>query len=252
MNNFVKLKNYKPLVVGIILLLSILCLPLILAQDYLPQKIDTSLDLVISSNNATQCNISSIQYSDGSAILLILNMTRIGNDFNYTIDSGNFSLLGDICFGIACVDSIANIETGSICRTVTPNGVVQSTAQGIGGAVFLGLMLVLTFIFGWTGFKLAESDKLWILGIFFLFLSVLFMVYDVWLGYEYHRNFTGNADSSMPEIIFYVFMFLLVAGFVISLLLLFTHWKEYARYIKREIKDKDYNLKEDEFDREFE
>ena len=56
----------------------------------------------------------------------------------------------------------------------------------------------------------------------------------------------------MPEIIFYIFMFLLVAGLVVSLLLLFTHWKEFARYIKREIKDKDYNLKENEFDREFE
>lgn len=252
MNTLVKSKANKLLSVGIVLFLSLLCLPIILAQDYLPQKIDTDFDLIISSNNATNCNITNIQYSDGSARLLILQMTRTGNDFNYTIDKGNFSNLGDICFGVTCVDSISNIETGSICRTVTPNGIVQSTAQGIGSIAFLGLMLVLTFLFGWMGFRLSESDKLWILGIFFLFLSVLFMVYDVWLGYDYHRNFTGNVDSSMPEIIFYVFMFLLVAGLVISGLLLFTHWKEYARYIKREIKDRDYNLKEDEFDREFE
>jgi len=233
----------------ILLILALFLMPLVSA--YLPHQIDTNLDLIVQSNNGTSCNITSIQYPSGSASLVTLNMTRVGTSFNYTLDEGNFSSLGNICFNIVCNDGIQD-ETGSICREITPNGVVQSTAQGIGSAMFLGLMLTLTFLFGWIGFKLADSDKLWVLGIFFLFLALLFIVYDVWLGYEYHRNFTGITDSSMPEIIFYIFMFLLVAGLVVSLLLLFTHWKEFAKYIKREIKDKDYNLKNDEFDGEFE
>jgi len=231
--------------------LTLLVITSISAQDYLPHQIDTDLNLVISSNNATACNISSAQYPDGSARLFVFPMSKIGNNFNYTIYSENFTSIGDICFGITCNDG-ATDEVGSICRSITPNGVVQSTAQGIGSAMFLGLMLVLTFLFGWIGFKLSESDKLWLLGIFFLFLALLFIVYDVWLGYEYHRNFTGITDSAMPETIFYIFMFLLVAGLIGSAALLVTHWKTFARYIKKEIKDKDYNLEDDEFDKEFE
>ena len=78
------------------------------------------------------------------------------------------------------------------------------------------------------------------------------MVYDVWLGYEYHRNFTGITDSGMPEIIFYIFLFLLVAGLAVSALLLFTHWEKLIKIIKREIADGKYATEKDELDRAFE
>ncbi|HUS51417.1 MAG TPA: hypothetical protein VMZ91_14705 [Candidatus Paceibacterota bacterium] len=242
----------KNILFGLItLVLLSLVITSVSAQDYLPHKIDTDLNLIVSSNNASQCNITSIQYSDGSASLVTFKMDKTSTSFNYTIDDGNFSSLGDICFDITCTDNSTN-EVGSICRTVTPNGVVQSTAQGIGSISFLILILVLTFIFGWMGFKLVESDKLWVLGVFFLFLSILFIVYDVWLGYEYHRNYTGSANSGVPEIIFYIFMFLLVAGFVISGLLLFTKWEKIVKYFKREVRKAKAKREEDEMDRGFE
>jgi len=231
-------------------ILVLLVITTISAQDCISHKLDTDLNLIVVSNNASSCNISSIQFPGGAASLVNFKMAKSDTNFNYTIDDGNFSSLGDIYFGITCTDNVTN-EAGSICREITPNGVVQSTAQGIGSAMFLGLMLVLTFLFGWIGFKLVESDKLWVLGIFFLFLSILFIVYDVWLGYEYHRNFTGATDSGMPEIIFYTFMFLLIGGLLVSLALLFLRWKKIVKYIKRELADKDYKQEQDEVDRAF-
>lgn len=243
--------KHKNKIFGVITFtLFLLVLTSISAQNFLPHKIDTNLNLIISSNNATACNVTYIQYPDASMILVNLNMTKTQNDFNYSIASGNFSSLGNICIGITCTDGSTN-EQGSVCRSITPNGVVQSTAQGIGSAIYLGLMMVLTFLFGWIGFKLSESEKLWVLGIFFLFLAVLFMVYDVWLGYDYHRNFTGATDSGMQEIIFYIFLFLLIAGLVVSAFLLFTHWEQLVKMIKGEIADRKFKLEDDEIDRSF-
>jgi hypothetical protein len=101
---------------------------------------------------------------------------------------------------------------------------------------------------GFVGFRLMDSKYLWILGIFFLFLALLLMVYDVWLGYEYHRNFTGLTDSSMPETIFYIFMFILVAGLFTSVGLIFLKWKDLYRYIKGEITR---SKEEEEFDKDW-
>lgn len=155
----------------------LLILTCVSAQDYLPHKLNTGLNLVVSSNNATACNISSIQYSDGSVKLTSYEMAKSYQDFNYSIASGNFSSLGDICFGVTCTDGV-NIEVGSICRTVTPNGVVQSTAQGTASLGFLILMLALTGLFGWMGFKFSESDKLWVFFIFFLHFSHIIVNYQ--------------------------------------------------------------------------
>ena len=77
------------------------------------------------------------------------------------------------------------------------------------------------------------------------------MVYDVWLGYDYHRNFTGATDSGMQEIIFYIFLFLLIAGLVVSAFLLFTHWEQLVKMIKGEIADRKFKLEDDEIDRSF-
>jgi len=228
----------------------ILCINYVSAQDYLAHKIDTDFNLIVSSNNASSCNITSIQYYDGSSWLGDLKMTKTNTAFNYTINSGNFSNFGDICFGITCTDNSTN-EVGSICRSVTNNGVVQSTAQGTASLGFLVLMLALTGLFGWMGFKFSESDKLWVLGILFLFFALLFVVYDVWLGYEYHRNYTGSTSSGMPEIIFYIFMFVLVAGLVISGTLLFTRWESIYKSFKREIRAAKQQKEQDEMDREF-
>ena len=160
-------------------------------------------------------------------------------DANYT--QGTWGSLGDHQVKVFCSQSGFN-ATSTFDVLVTQTGTDQSTAQGLGSLAFLILMIALTGLFGWIGFRLTESQTLWILGVFMLFLAVLFVIYDVWLGYEYQVNLTGAnamATSYVPEIIFYIFLFLVVAGFLSCVGLLFLRWKEVFRYLKKEIKRKD-------------
>jgi len=208
----------------------------------------TELKFRCTLNNAipsASTNYSFIlSYPNGSTAVSA-NATSLGNGlFNYSVQ---------LPIGTYKSDEFCSDGTYSYSNTefyeFSAIGFSQSTSQGISSAIFLFLMLALTCLFGWIGFKLVESKSLWIMGIFFLFLSTIFIVYDVWLGYEYHRSFTGLSSSAMPETIFYIFMFLLMAGILASLALLFTRWKDLARYIKGELTKK---KEDEEFDKDFE
>lgn len=126
----------------ITLFLILLILPLISAE-YLAQKQNNPLDVIISSNNATQCNISTIQYTTQSSSLLNYQMDKNGQIFNYTLNSNYFSILGDVCIDILCTDG-NTIETGSICRTVTPSG--QANINPGQGMTLLGSLFVIIIV----------------------------------------------------------------------------------------------------------
>lgn len=111
---------------------------------YLPHQQNNDFDLVISSNNATNCNLTYIQNPDGSKNTLNLAMTKDGTSFIKEIKGGNFSLLGDSCIHISCFDGIT-YETGSICREITPSG--KGGTANIVFFVFVILMLYgITFV----------------------------------------------------------------------------------------------------------
>ena len=193
-----------------------------------------NIRVIQTCDTATYITLSSITYPNSTIAVSQINMTSAGSgEFYYiftntsTIGRYNVNGMSDGCEG-----------TFATYFEVTPSGTTQTTSQGLGSVMFLVLMMVLMFTFGIVGFKLAKSDNLWILGIFFMFLSALLLIYNTWLGYEYHRNLTGMSNSSIPETIFYIFLFLLVAGLLASLTLLFLHWKKVFKYIKREIKQK--------------
>jgi len=210
-----------------------------------------NLQFTCTLNNAipsgsTTFNIS-IYYPNGDYLVDNQQATAQGQgSFNYTT---NFPIVAD-CYKVKmfCTDGTYSFSDEG-CYKINPTGVDQTTSQGLGSLSYLLIMFGLTFLIGYLGFRFSESKTLWVLGIFFIFLSLLFVVYDVYLGYEYHKNFTGMANSGVPETIFWIFMFLLIAGLIISVVLLFTRWKELARYIKRELKTKN---NDDEFDKEIE
>lgn len=196
--------------------------------------------------NTSAVTISSLNYPNTSNILGITSMTKKGLNFNYTFC--NTTTLGTYTYSYN--DSEGNVYVNDFL--ITSSGTTQSTSQGLGSLAFLGLMLILMFVFGIGGFKLTKSEYWWILGIFFMFLSALLLIYNTWLGYEYHRTLTNLGSSAIPEIIFYIFLFILVLGLLSSLALLFLHWKKVFKYIKREIKRQpkedrdveDWNFKE--------
>jgi len=236
--------KYQLVILILALTLLASAIPFTLASDYLPQKQNTDFNLVISSNNASACNLSYIQYPDGSQMITNLAMIKSGNTFYINITSGNYSQLGSICHGITCTDGV-NTETGSVCREVTTAGMLQSTSQGISSAIYLILMIVLTFLFGGLGYRIMQSDKLKVLGIFFLVFGLFFVVYDVWLGYEYHVTLTGFPNSGIPETLFTMLIIILVAGLLVSLALLFTRWKQVFKWFKSQLRKKDTSEDED-------
>lgn len=204
-------------------------------QSSLPSPVPPGncVNLPQTEFNSSFQNITAIQLPGMMNITFINQpMTKTGFFYNYTFC--NTTVIGSYT-----VNGCSDLDCWSYDFDVSPGGVKQSTSQGIGSAVFLFLMFGLTCLFGWIGFRLSESKILWVLGIFFLFLSVLFVVYDVWLGYEYHRTFTGLTDSNMPAIMFYSFLILLVSGLLVSCALLFLRWKQLYRYYLQAIKKRD-------------
>jgi hypothetical protein len=223
------------------------------AGDTETYKVNTPTNLQFSCtlNNAIPSGSAvfnvSIYYQNGSYLVNNQRATSQGQgSFNYTTI---FDEVSD-CYKVKmfCTDGTYSFSDEG-CYKINPTGVDQTTSQGIGSLSYLLIMFGLTVLIGYLGFRLSENKTLWVLGLFFIFLSLLFVVYDVYLGYEYHRNFTGMASSGIPETIFWIFMFLLIGGLIISVGLLFLRWKELARYIKKELKTKD---KDDEFDKEIE
>lgn len=115
------------------------------SASYETHKKDSPLYYSFTSNNATQCNVTSVNAPYG---LVVLNQEtdKDGQTFNTTIDSTVFYELGDYCFNIVCTDG-ENIETGSFCREVTPTGLFNSVGYYVLilvlslGVVILGLAL---------------------------------------------------------------------------------------------------------------
>ena len=127
------------------ILMLALCLVLpVISAEYLPHKQNTDLSFSITSNNATNCNVSSYNYPNG-IIEINEDMTKVGQTFNITIDSGNFSTLGSYCFNIQCYDG-SSYETGSVCREVTAGGennnIQTALVQILITLFFVGLALL--------------------------------------------------------------------------------------------------------------
>lgn len=239
-------------VIGIVLNLTFISFASAEVQSLPTVKQNTCAVLKQTCASCTDVNVTQVSLPNGTINTLGSYMNNKKPNFDYNFCST--SLIGTYIVS-TCGDVNADLDFTCLgCCVdydfqVTPSGVSQSVSQGIGSFSFIIIMFGLTILIGYLGFKFSESKTIWVLGMFFIFLSLLFMVYDVWLGYQYYLNYTGESDAGMPETIFYIFMFILVAGLLVSMALLFLKWKKIYRYVKRELKSKD---EADEIDNEFE
>jgi len=188
-------------------------------------------------NDATYITISSITYPNSTTSIDNFNMTYFGSgEFYYDFDSsselGKYDVRG---ISDGCENTFATYFD------ITPLGISQTTSQGIGSFGYLILMITLMFVFGYISFKFFNTENWWIMGIFFGFMSLIFLVYNSWLGYSYHKAVTGLPTSNMPETFFYMLLILLIVGSLTCLALLFRHWRKIFKYMKKEIKRKEPN-----------
>lgn len=172
-------------------------------QNYvIGHKANTPLDLVVTTNS-TVCNVTFIQYADGSKSAFNLTMTRDGFSFSRLMTAGNYSTLGTTCHGIICTDGTVT-QYGSICREVTMTGKTSVTNFIYIFIAIIALLFILGFVmkneyilffgssliivFGlWiviNGIDLIKEPTttwavglvLWVLGIYGLYLSIEEMI----------------------------------------------------------------------------
>jgi hypothetical protein len=240
-------KKIVPWIIAILVTtLVFMILPMISAEDFGTVPINQPYPLIFTCQNSTYLNISKIVSSPQGIIYLDSETitTKSGNNYNYTFTPDKIST-----YRISYHCDLNNVDFPTSANLYANNdGNVQTTAQGIGTLGFLALMIVLTLIFGYVGFKFFEYDYLWVVGLFFIFLGIILMNYDVWLGIQYYQNISGINDSSnIPTTIFYMFLFIEVAGLLISLALLFIHYKELKTWFRKAWEDEQNEYDEDDW-----
>ena len=201
-------------------------------------KQDDCISIPQECSSCTYVNVTTITFPDLTQLSIQSIMTKNGNSYNYSFC--NTTQLGSYTY---CMDGDIDGISTSVCKDfqITQLGFLQSVAQGIGSFGYLILMITLMFVFGYLSFKFFSTENWWIMGIFFGFMSLIFLVYNSWLGYSYHKMVTGLPASNMPVTFFYMLLLLLVIGSLTCIALLFRHWRKIFKYMKREIKRKEPN-----------
>ena len=200
--------------------------------EYGTFKQGSSINLI---NTCTLCSDinASITYPDSTSTGLI-QFQNIDGIYNYTFSDtsqlGTYNVIGK--------------DAWCYSFEVTNSGSSQTTAQGLGSIAFIFLIFGLMILFGFIGWKLLNNDLLWAGGTLLIGLSMMMLVYSVWLTYEFKLNYTGSSpDALVPQIIFYIFMTILMIGVGVTGILLFTKWRvikeKFKNAIKPEQEDKD-------------
>jgi hypothetical protein len=167
---------------------------------YETKEVNQNLSFSITSNNASECVITTMDSIDVS--ILNYNMTRVGQTFYATILSGNITKAGiDVCFNIECSDGVQK-STGDECFSITPNGQEAS----VGSAVFyVGLIFILIiFLIGCVYVFMSSDNLLAKVGMFGL--GYLLLIAITFIGWNMAEDFVSSSPFliDMLRILFWV------------------------------------------------
>ena len=146
---------------------------MIFAADFLPHKQRTEFELIVTSNNATSCNWTYIQYPDNSKAMTGIPLTRSVTDFFTTVNLENFTQLGSTCMGVTCIDASSNFEEGTICREVTPSGFVGTLGFYILILLLSAGIMILGFWKEDAPIVILGSFGLYFIGLYILFFGIV-------------------------------------------------------------------------------
>lgn len=135
------------------------------SSDFSTIKQNKNFTLTVQSNNATQCNLSSIDYPSGASTIFNTIMTKDGQTFYTNINSSNYNSLGDICHNIICTDGLT-YEPGSVCRNISPSGFSDNLGFYIILIVIVGSVMVIGFAFKEEWFVMISGMLLVMVGIY--------------------------------------------------------------------------------------
>ncbi len=192
-----------------------------LINAYSPHKQNTDFSVVFDQPNATFCNVTNIQYPDGSFSYINQEMTKTGNTFNFTINSGNFSQIGNTCIGLVCYDPTATpqYEEGSVCREVTISGASEiSSGAGISLGMSLFIILILSTFFFIMGIRVNSS----VMKIIFLTLSCIILIIAVFYSMVIVQQTLGGFENLVEGYSTFFFVLKILFGIFFLVFMIFA------------------------------
>ncbi len=220
-------KTIALIVMGILLVI-----PLMFAQTYqqgvvIDLKIPFEVNGSIASSSAT-CNVS-INYPNGTYLIENTPMTnRENGDFNITLNASKINPLGEYEWRVFCCDS-SDCAAGYGNFEVTPTGKEITSGQGFASIGLIIAIILLSGLFAFFGFKLAETGKLFPIALFFMLISLILGVYTIHLGYIYTRDilYPISTEGSQFKIYIGIIWGLLAMGFIALLFFILQTLKEF-------------------------
>ena len=88
------------------------------------------VELLQAGANFSFCNITSVKYPNSSSAITDVQMTKRGNEYNYTLDSDYTGNLGSYIVNGFCSNGTSDI-VWAYDFGITPNGEDLSTGQSI-------------------------------------------------------------------------------------------------------------------------
>jgi len=136
-----------------------------------PQKINNSVELKQVGADFSSCNITSVSYPNTSIFINNVEMTKTGNEYNYTLDSDYISAIGDYIVNGFCTNGSEDV-VWVYDFPVTLSGKENLESQSY---VLVGIFIV---IFGVACIMLYISSIMAEAGpkIFFLLASFVFLI----------------------------------------------------------------------------
>ena len=206
----------------IIPIILVLLIGFITAEDYGTHTNAQPLNIVITSNNATQCNITYIQTPNNTITITSYIMQKESTAFNYSLAGTNFLTNGLYCFGISCYDG-STYETGSICKEVTPTGKTQTQAQGSISVWILYFLAILGTALIFFGITFLGRDYVWVWGILSIALGFMLYYYGLHLTNLYATtiNYTSGAGNTTTGAFTFIATLLKYIPYVVSVIAVF-------------------------------
>lgn len=198
-------------------------------------KLNSDIELKQTcSINATfcdNCNISSIDYPNGSIMLSNVQMTKRIGDFNYTISGANISSVGEYRVNGYCRVEPDVMKNWVYWFEVTPTGQSFDSGQGFVSLGILAAVLALMFFFTILGFKFSDNDKTLPLALFFIVIAMFLAVYSLQLGLNYSVDILEYEGLTSMQSTIYISILWLVSGVAIIsfILMVFGFIREFGK-----------------------
>jgi len=217
----------------------------------------TPFNLTISSNNATDCNLSYIQYNNGNSTIFNTPLTQNFRTFHTVIEGSNFTD-GNVCVHVVCTDGVI-FEEGSQCRTVTLAGKVVNDTTIIADIILLVFFLLLII-----GFFIVTKDinfdqwhnsiihkyenrnyiKLVLSSLMFNVIKNKFIIYYLiglpilLLLMDMVYTFNLGGMIAIMQAVFYIYL----VGILIVGLIFMSHVQEWLMDLLKQVKDLEWGV----------